>query len=90
MKEAFTYMFKDGKYLEKAFAYAGFVFLADFLANFSQYIKGSNLGFLMLILGYIVLFIPSGYGISCVKALMAQKENFVLPYIKTSFYSYHN
>ncbi|MBO6087255.1 DUF4013 domain-containing protein [bacterium] len=81
MKEAFTYMLKDNKYFEKALVYGGFVLFADLLANFSHVYKGSGLGILLLILGYVATFIPSGYGISCIKALMVQKENFVLPCI---------
>lgn len=81
MKEAFTYMFKDNKYLEKAGVYAGLVLLANLLLNYSQTMNSSGIGLLLLLLGYLALFIPSGYGISCIKAIFTQDENIILPAI---------
>ncbi len=87
IKEAFTYMFKDNKFLQKAFVYFLFAFIANF---FIQYASTTLMPtqenpfnieyYAFLLLGTVLMFIPQGYYVSCVRALKEQQENLVLPY----------
>lgn len=82
MKEAFNYMFKDNLFKQKWAAYFCFAFLGAFVTNLGNSpVLGSLKIFapLFLILGIIILFIPTGYIVACIRALSGQKENYLLP-----------
>ena len=88
MKEAFTYMLKDNKIKEKAALYFGIMFIATLLTNFSQYINSNNSGtvpslasLLLGLVGGILSLITTGYSFVCIKTIIEQKDNIVLPYI---------
>ena len=88
MKEAFYYMFKDNMIKQKALTYFGFIFIAQFLTQWADVYAPEVKGaippiqyFVLFILGFIAMFIPTGYGVSCLKALIEQKENPVLPFV---------
>ena len=94
MKEAFLFMFKDNMLKQKALIYFLFAFIANFLTQWSNLFVPSGRGesapiqyYILIILACVVSFIPSGYGISCIKSLLEQKENPVLPFlnIKNNF-----
>ena len=93
MKEAFNFMFKDNMLKKKALIVLLFLFIANLLTNIASTIappKGAapSLTYTILaILGMLFLFIPNGYGITCVKSFIEQKENIVLPFlnIKNNF-----
>ena len=87
MIEAFSYMFKDNKFFEKAGLYFLFAFLANFLTQYAQTIAPSvpgetfSIQYIFCVLsGFLLVFIPVGYGYLCIKALMMQKDNYVLPF----------
>ena len=88
MKEAFTYMLKDNKIVQKALTYFGFALASGLCSNFSQYLTPQNacdISISALVLGLAGIFfsmITSGYGISCKRAIVEQKENIVLPFLK--------
>ena len=88
MKQAFSYMFKDNMIKQKALTYFGFIFIAQFLTQWADVYAPEVKGaippiqyFILFILGFIAMFIPTGYGVSCLKALIEQKENPVLPFV---------
>ena len=90
MLEAFSYMFKDNKYINKALIYFVFALLMNFCTIYSQTFSPSCAGgecpvqsdpqvYIWMIAGAVIGLIPLGYQFSCIKALMEQKENYVLP-----------
>ena len=92
MREAFSYMFKDNKYKNKALTYFVFAMIANFCSIYANTFAPSCSGVgchveqtispeaaRWLFLGVIISLIPLGYHFSCIKALIEQKENFVLP-----------
>ena len=82
MKEAFSYMFKDNMFKQKWAAYFCFTFLGAFFTNLGNSPALGSLKIyapLFLVLGVVIMFIPSGYIIACIRALAGQKENYVLP-----------
>lgn len=86
MLKAFNYMFKDNKFKQKAFVYFCFVLLANLftqIGNVYAPIDRNTIApiqyYILGLLGAITLFIPTGYGISCTKALMEQNDNYILP-----------
>ena len=94
MKEAFYYMFKDNMFKNKVLMYFVSVLLANFLIQYGntfapvdKNVAAPMQYHILNLLGFIALFIPCGYGVMCLRALMEQKENFVLPFlnIKNSF-----
>jgi hypothetical protein len=93
MKEAFNFMFKDNMFVKKAMTYACVAFIANFISNYANTLAPmpntmpSIKYLLIFFVGAILMLIPSGYGMSCVKAFVEQKENFVIPFlnIKTNF-----
>lgn len=90
MRELFTYMFKDNKFVTKASMYFLFVLSGTFCLNYASALAKTGAApasLLLLILGAILMFIPYGYVMSCVKALTEQRENYVLPRfnIKSNF-----
>ncbi len=94
MKEAFYYMFKDNMFKKKVLMYFCFAFIANLLIQYGNIFAPANKNaiapiqyYILNLLGFIVLLIPCGYGVSCLKALMEQNENPVLPFlnIKNSF-----
>ncbi|MBQ9245369.1 DUF4013 domain-containing protein [bacterium] len=94
MKEAFLYMLKDNKIKEKAAIYFGIMFVATLLQNLSQYISSHNVSgtptiqtILLALSGFVISFITTGYSIICIKTIIEQKDNIVMPYINIkSFY----
>ena len=88
MIEAFSYMFKDNKFVQKATVYFIFLFIGNFFAQYTQIIAPqagqlNNMSqFLICILfAFLIGLIPVGYSYLCVKALMVQKDNYVLPFL---------
>ena len=83
MKQAFCYMFKDNKFYQKYLYYFILMSICTFLLTYSDYKANAQLFSiqtpLMKILGTLILTIPTGYSYSCIKALISQKENFILP-----------
>ena len=82
MREAFNYMFKDNFFKQKLVIYFVFVFCSMFcmnLVNTSLIGNSKNTTSLLSLLVMVFLFIPSGYMISAIKAIICQKENIVLP-----------
>jgi len=78
MKEAFYYMFKDNKIFQKYIA----IVLSILIPIFAAVIIKIEVVKLIIILLLIPLcMILSGYWISCVKAIVNQKQNIILPYI---------
>lgn len=87
MKEAFSYMFKDNKYPQKALTYFGLIFLANFAVMYAKLFapacpncQASPEYPLWTFIGFILMILPMGYGITCVKSLIEQKENFIIPF----------
>lgn len=90
MKEAFTYMFKDNKFWAKGLSYLFLIFTANLLLNYAQTILPPCPGcavsipwqyWIFFIFGSVINFAGIGYFFSCVKALIEQKENPVLPFV---------
>lgn len=90
MKEVFTYMFKDNKFIQKAAIYYVFLLTGTFCTNYANILLkagGKPVLYLVYLAGILLLLVPYGYVVSCVKALIEQKENYILPMfnIKNSF-----
>lgn len=90
MKEAFTYMFKDNKFWIKALSYFSLFFTANFLLNYAQTLLPTcprcavSLPWqywVLFIAGTLVNFVALGYIFSCIKTLIEQKENPLLPFV---------
>lgn len=88
MKEAFTYMFKDNKFMQKALTYLGMVFVANIAIMFSKMFAPGCQNctpepkyYLCAILGALLMIIPQGYVVSCIKSFIDQKENIVIPFL---------
>ncbi len=89
MKEAFNYMLKDNRIREKAALYFGILFIANFCSICAQYISSSNnpsdmmllKALLLSLAGFVISLITTGYCINCIKTIVEQKENIVLPFI---------
>lgn len=88
MLEAFTYMFNDNMLKKKALTYFVFVLLANLLTQISLIFAPPARGvvappqyYILSILSAIVMMIPTGYLISCIKAILEQNENPVLPFL---------
>ena len=88
MKEAFTYMFKDNKFWVKGLWYFGFVFIANLMINYAQTLVPPCLRcappmpwyyWVCALVGPLLSLIPLGYLYTCVKALIEQNDNYVLP-----------
>lgn len=87
MKEAFTYMFKDNKYPQKALTYFCCVFLAQLAVMYAKIFAPNCVNCpaapeysLWSFIGSILMILPIGYGITCIKSLIEQKENFIIPF----------
>lgn len=79
MIKSFSYMFKDSNFLKKFFTLFAFVLTANFLTNLSgimQPILGrASIWYnIVLIFGYILMFVPYGYSIELLKANMSNLE----------------
>jgi len=94
MKEAFTYMFKDNMFKKKAFMYFVFALIAGFIVQCANtYLPSTPKTvppiqyYLLWLLGTFAMFIPQGYNLNCIRAIMEQRENPILPFmnIKNSF-----
>ena len=87
MKEAFNFMFKDNMFVKKALTYSAVVFVATLCSNIANTLAPQantlpSLQFILLsIIGFILMFIPSGYGVSCIKAFIEQNENIIIPFV---------
>lgn len=82
MREAFNYMFKDNMFRQKALTYFGFAFIGTFFINLANSLQATKLAVfapLFMLAGIIIMFIPSGYLVHAIKALIGQNENFILP-----------
>lgn len=82
MKEAFTFMFKDNLFKQKWAAYFCFAFLGSFLSNLGNAPAIGQLKLLaplFILLGVVIMLVPAGYIVACIRALKEQKENYVLP-----------
>ena len=79
MLKSFSYMFKDSNFLKKFFMLFAFVLTANFLTNLSgimEPILGRiSIWFnIVLIFGYIFMFVPYGYSIDLLKSNMQNPE----------------
>ncbi len=79
MKEAFDYMFNDNKFNQKALTYFVLAFFGTIFSNLAALNEKSLIMPMLTLVGLIIMLIPVGYVVSCIKALIEQKENFVLP-----------
>ena len=83
MYHYFTYMFKDNKFYQKYLFYLLFLGINTFITLYTEprlKIHNFSLEIIFLyLLGIIIQFILSGYFVSCVKAIINQRDNFVLP-----------
>ena len=86
MIEAFSYMFKDNKIFQKAGWYFVFLFVSAFLSQYASTLayniqdKEVLIQYIIyLLLGFFISLIPIGYFYLCTKALMLQKDNYILP-----------
>lgn len=87
MIEAFSYMFKDSKFFQKAGWYFVFLFVSVFLSQYAATLVNNISGtesliqyIVYLVLGFLINLIPVGYSYLCIKALMMQKDNYILPF----------
>lgn len=90
MIKAFTYMFKDNRFIQKSSIYFLFLLIGTFCTNYANILLkagGKPVLHLVYLAGIILLLVPYGYVVSCIKALTEQKENFILPMfnVKTNF-----
>ena len=90
MKEAFTYMFKDNKFWIKGLSYLGLVFIANLITNYGQtfYPACPRCAvsipwqyWTFIAIGSIINLIPLGYMYTCIKSLIDQDENPILPFV---------
>ena len=82
MINAFTYMFYDNKFLQKAIFYFIFCLSTKLCLEFATVFSEQNIyitAMLLYIVGTIFSIVTNGYFISCVKALISQNKNYVLP-----------
>lgn len=82
MINAFTYMFNDNKFFQKALFYFIFSFATQFSLESAKVLYARNIfttAILLYVVGIIFSIIVNGYFISCVKALISQNKNYVLP-----------
>ena len=82
MIKAFTYMFKDNRFIQKSSIYFLFLLIGTFCTNYANILLkagGKPVLHLVYLAGIILLLVPYGYVVSCIKALTEQKENFILP-----------
>lgn len=83
MEKAFTYMFKDSMIAEKALYYFVIAFGVDYLIKMSVFYANNDYSWIYVLLALIfafILYLPFyGYLISCIKAIMTQSDNIVLP-----------
>lgn len=87
MKEAFNFMFKDNMFKKKAFIYVIVAFIANLISNIANTMApqpntAPTIQYIIIfIVGALLMLIPSGYGMSCIKAFIEQNENIVLPFL---------
>ena len=80
MIKSFTYIFKEKAFLKHFFMLFLFVLVSNFITNISGVI-GDNFGklsvwyYLVLILGYVVMFIPYGYSMELLRLNLQNKDN---------------
>ena len=81
---------------KKALLYFLFVFIANVFTQIGQiyapvdkHTPAPAIYYILTLIGFIAVFIPTGYGISCIKAIREQGENIILPFlnIKHNFIS---
>lgn len=89
MTNAFNYMFKDNKYGQKALVYGAIMFLSQLASNVAKLFfneannqAGIESCILLNIISGLLQMLTIGYGFVCIKALIEQKENFLLPFFK--------
>ena len=88
MKEAFNFMFKDNMLKNKVIIYFLFLFLANLFNNYANIFAPACKGclappqyYILYLIGTIIMLIPSGYGISCIKSFVVQSDNYILPFV---------
>lgn len=83
MEKAFTYIFKDNMLKEKAFCYFVLAFGVNYLITTGIFYLNNNYSIIYVLCAFVcafILYLPFyGYLVSCVKAIMEQKDNIVLP-----------
>lgn len=83
MEKAFTYMFKDSMFKQKALCYFVLAFGVDYLIKLgSQYIQnGYSIVYAIcaFVIALILYFPFYGYLVSCIRAVTEQDDNIVLP-----------
>lgn len=83
MTEIFNYMFKDDKFFQKAGVFFILSAIASFFASYGAELCSlknySGIGYIILAL--LLCATTTGYGISCAKALSAQENNYILPFL---------
>ncbi len=83
MEKAFTYMLKDSMLKEKALCYFVLAFGVDYLIKLGNFYANNNYSLIYIICAFVfalILYIPFyGYLVACIKAIMEQDDNIVLP-----------
>ena len=80
MIKSFSYMFKENNFLKKFFMLLAFILISNFLINLSGLLeplfgKSSIWYNIVLIFGYIFMFVPYGYSIDLLKEYIQNKED---------------
>ena len=89
MEKAFTYMFKDNMIKQKMLSYFLLIFIINSCFMFGAYymtlIKANpsliTYSFGFILAGLILALPAAGYYMSCVKSIMTQQDNIILPTI---------
>ena len=84
MIKSFSYMFKENEWWKKVLMLFAFVLASNFLTNLSGILRmiqdqNSVWYYIVLLLGYIIMFVPYGYSMALLKSNMQNKEEAVMP-----------
>lgn len=85
MEKAFSYMFKDNMFKNKAILYCVLAFGVFYLSRISDLYAKNEHTIMYAIIAYIIyciLYLPMiGYFVSCTKVIMDKEDNIVLPFL---------
>lgn len=88
MINAFNYMFKDNRFAQKAGIYFILVFVSQVFLNYANTFNSGATRqmlpadyYIFAFIGTVLNLIPLGYGISCIRALIEQKDTSVVPFV---------
>ena len=88
MREAFSYMFKDNMIKQKAGIYLVILFISSLLTNYANYMINKNMvkspsieTIILSLAGFVISLITTGYCVNCIKTIVEQRENIILPFV---------